>query len=260
MFAYIKTKNKIFLALLTISLASCVPVSILAPSSILSTTQAPTLTTVSQIPTALETEILSSTLSSLPLFPLDGYVMVFVKDGDLYFQDGHNVPVKLTHIGEKSYYPKLSDDNQKVVFSRNDGNEYSINTDGTQEQIIITKTTNRWTAPFEPTINKGIFEFIPGTHQLLFETFLCESQEFRSPCSTSIFLVDTDTGKIKKLADLGLSLQQNSFNRNIRISPNGKLIAVGTLDGVDIFTHPPQYFALQAKPNYCAFSSTLLAS
>ncbi len=89
-------------------------------------------------------------------------------------------------------------------------------------------------APFEPGINKGILGFVPGTHQLLFETFLCQSQEFESPCSTTISLADTGTGEIRNLADPGLALQRNSIPRNVVASPNGKMVALGTMDGVEI--------------------------
>jgi hypothetical protein len=169
----------------------------------------------------------------LSKFSLDGYVMTFIKNGDLYFQDGENLPVKLTHVGEKSYYASLSDDNQKVVFYRSDGNEYAINADGTQEQIII---PNNWLASFESGTKKSIFGFIPHTHQLLLETYLCESEKYGSPCSARLFIVDTDTYGIAKLADLDVALYRDTINRNIKVSPNGEMIAVGTMDGMDIFT------------------------
>ena len=55
-----------------------------------------TFTPDPQTPTALPTSTFALTPSPgpLPLFPLDGYVMVFIKDGDLYFQEGNNSPVK----------------------------------------------------------------------------------------------------------------------------------------------------------------------
>ena len=208
-----------------------------------------TQTTATQATTtALPTETLPiSTPTPPPLFPLDGYVMLFIKDGDLYFQDGDNLPVKLTHLGETSYDPKfsddaqlsylhpmISDDNQKVVFSRSDDNIYSINTNGTQEQIII---PNDWlTTPFDAGTKIGIVQFIPGTHQLLLETHLCNLQH-RPPCANSIFIADTDTGEIKRLADFSLNYHSyDSAARNIAISPNGKMLAVGTLDGTQILT------------------------
>ena len=206
-----------------------------------SPTSRPTSTPVPSTSTASPTGTFAPTPSptSLPKFPLSGYAIIFVKNGDLYFQDGNNLPVKLTHVGEKlNYHPLLSDDNQKIVFYRADGNEYSINTDGTDEQAILTEITPDWFTPFGPGLNKGILGFIPDTHQLLFQTYLCKSQESWPTCSVSIFLVDTDTSAIKKLADLGLFLQQLSVPRNIKISPDGKMIAIGTPDHVDIInTH-----------------------
>jgi dipeptidyl aminopeptidase/acylaminoacyl peptidase len=171
----------------------------------------------------------------LPKFPLDGYVMLFVRYGDLYYQEGNKLPIKLTHVGKKFYPQLISDDNRKVVFSRDDGNEYSINSDGTHELTILKNITDSWTAPFEPGTNKGILRFVPGTHQIIFETYLCKSQEFRSLCITSVSLADTDTGAIKKLADLGLVLQQNSIPGNVEVSPNGKMLAVGSTGSTDIY-------------------------
>jgi hypothetical protein len=174
--------------------------------------------------------------AKLPLFPLEGYVMVFVKNSYLYFQDGNNSPVKLAYTGKLYDSYAISNDNQKVVFFRSDGNEYSINTDGTREQEIITKLTNPWIFDLQQGINKGIVGFVPGTHQLLFATSVCESPKFESPCSTSLFLSDTDTKAIKKLGDFGLSLQKDNTNKNIGISPDGNMVAIGTINGVDILT------------------------
>lgn len=189
----------------------------------------------------------------LPKFPLDGYVMLFAKDGDLYFQDGENTPVRLTYFDGKSdylpYITLLSDDNQKVIFiRRDDNNVYSINTDGAQEGILISNEKMR---AFGSDIKIGALEYVPNTHQLFFVALQCK-QEAGSPCSTSVFLANTDTGKITKLTDLGLLLTTPGFGeagvgslfinpyrdefRNIKISPNGKLLAVGTSDGIDIFT------------------------
>ena len=224
------TARRCFWVAIVALLFGCTPLS---PQPI--ATSAPTLMPVrsSPITSPTFTPFPTPLPVSLTRFPLSGYVMIFVKNGDLYFQDGNNSPVKLADVGEKSYYPKLSDDNRKVIFSRDDGNEYSINTDGTQEQIII---PNDWLASFEPGTEISILGFIPATHQLLVETYFCESQKFESPCSTSLFLANIDTGIIEKLIDLGLALQQNSISRNIEVSPDGKMVAFGTMQGVGIIT------------------------
>jgi WD40 repeat protein len=178
--------------------------------------------------------------ASLPKFPLNGYVMLFTKNGDLYFQDGENTPAKLTHLGEKApslphYISLLSDDNQKVVFiRRDDSNIYSINTDGTQEHIIISSDKMN---SFGSEMKIGALRFVPNSHQLFFVAIQCKAQD-NSPCPTSAFLTNTDTGGIKKLADLGSLFANPNFGEfgNIKISPDGKMLAVGTPDGMDIFT------------------------
>ncbi len=194
--------------------------------------------TATIIPTVLPTEILAvPSPTSLPLFPLNGYVMLFTKDGDLYFQDGVDTPSKLAHIPGKSYPSppyifRLSDDEQKVVFYQNDGNIYSINTDGTHEQIII---PNDWLASLATGALRGVLEFIPKTHILFLEAVTCKEKSSTSLCSTTIFLADTDTGKIRKLADLGLA-REPGISENIQFSPNGKMVAIGTTDSIKIFT------------------------
>jgi WD40 repeat protein len=175
----------------------------------------------------------------LPKFPLDGYVVLFTRDGDLYFQDGENTPVRLTGFEDKNAHSPhitlLSDDNQKVaIIRRYDSNVYSINTDGTQENIVI---SNDKMNAFGSGMKIGALRFVPHTHHLFFIAIQCETQD-GSPCPTSAFLADADTGKIKKLVDLGL-LFVNPYHdeyRHIKISPDGKMLAVGSSDGMDIFT------------------------
>jgi hypothetical protein len=223
-----------------------------APSATETLTPLPTFTQVAFPPigvfsTAAALPTRTPVPASLPKFPLDGYVMLFTKDSNLYFQDGDSSPVKLAYIGKESYDPKfsddtqwvyfspiLSDDNQKVVFSQSDGNTYSINTDGTQERMIV---SIGWLESFKAGTKIGILNFIPNTHQLLLETHLRRSQTDDPSCSSSIFLADSDTGKIGRLADFGLHCQTYGIiSKDIKISPDGKMLAVGTLDGVDIFT------------------------
>ncbi len=179
----------------------------------------------------------------LPKFPLDGYVMVFVKDGDLYFQDGNNSPIKLAHIETKNGFPDspgLSDDNQKAVFVQDDGSVDSINTDGTKERTVI---PNGWLDSFLPGTQIAGLNFIPHTHQLYVETVQCKPQSPPALCPTSVFIGNTDTGEIRKLADLGSVLGNvpgteyfEDQHTNVVISPDGKMLAVGTIDGVEIFS------------------------
>ncbi len=215
----------------------------LAPSlTLLPTPKAPAsplpLPTMPNLPISTVQPTRTPLPASLPKFPLDGYVVLFKKDNDLYFQDGNKSPVKLTHIDGRTYPPyfvELSDDNQKVVFYQDDGNIYSVNTDGTHEQVVI---PSNWSDSLEAGTQMGALKFIPKTHLLSFEAILCKEKSSISLCFTIIFLADADTGKIQKLADLGLALQNYDPNiqNNIRFSPDGKMMAVGTMEGMKIFT------------------------
>lgn len=169
----------------------------------------------------------------LPNFPLNGYVVLFKKDSHLYFQDGEDSPIKLTQIEKESYGYLISDDNEIVVLFREGGIDkiYATNIDGDKNVILID-----WSVPYKSGEKIGQLSFLPYTHQLFMETFLCASQEFKTLCFSNISIVDIDNRGINKIASLGLSYQQNSNNKNVRISPNGEMIAVGTQDGVKIYS------------------------
>ena len=87
----------------------------------------------------------TATPTSLPIVPLDGLRMAYIVDGNLYIQDSGKEPVQLTNSG-KDHAPIFSDDGEKIIFSRSDfpstspRDIYSINADGTQEQVLITST------------------------------------------------------------------------------------------------------------------------
>lgn len=196
-------------------------------------TQSPTVTMLPS-PTPTPTQTPLPLPAEPPQFPLDGYVMLFSKDGDLYFQDEENTPIKLTHVGGKAASSStaiLSDDGEKVVFFRegNYGDIYSINTDGSHEQLIV---KDRPLAEYT-----GIYsQFIPNTHILLFNTYQCETQGGTTLCATGVSSVDTDTTEIEELVKpdkVGLYTTISNFSA----SPDGKLIAVeypGYIDILDI--------------------------
>ena len=258
-------KTKIMIALLTITLAACAPAQTAMPVSTTTFTPVvespiilPTFTPNVERPTPLPTftakpffspipfptlppsptPTVTPTLLPLPAvppkFPLDGYVMLFAKDGDLYFQDGENISIKLTHIGGKAASSStaiFSDDSKKVVFFRegNYGDIYSINVDGSHEQLIV---KDRPLAEYT-----GVYsQFIPNTHILLFNTYQCEKRGETTLCATGLSSVDTDTTEIKELVKpdkVGLYTTLSNFSA----SPDGNLIAVvypGYIDILDI--------------------------
>ena len=206
-----------------------------APAKTVSAPTTPTVVT----PTLLPTETLSPT--PMPLFPLDGYVMVFTKDGDLYFQGGNNKPVQLTR-GEKIPNSVLiSDDNQKIIYYGNDGDIYTTNTDGSHQSVIALKA---WLNSLARGAQRSALNFVPNTHLLIFETILCQTDDRDLPCLVSTFLANTDTGEIRKLAELGRILSGSTSDsdfsgsnfRNVKVSPDGTMLAVATVAGTDIFT------------------------
>ncbi|MBI5953896.1 MAG: PD40 domain-containing protein [Chloroflexi bacterium] len=172
-------------------------------------------------------------------FPLDGYILIFRKGGNLYFQDGNNSPVQLTHGGEEPRFPIVSDDSRKIVFTTtpmefsDEGylNIYSVNADGSKEQGLITEqwldTLGKGTKAYLPT-------FVHGTHKLLFNTRLCGSEEYDPPCSIGLYLVDTDTGEILEFIHPG-ETRQYDRNGNFKISPDGKMVSVFAPGHMDIY-------------------------
>lgn len=150
--------------------------------------------------------------------------MAYIIDGNLYLQDSGKQPVQLTNSG-KDHTPTFSDDGQKIVFYRgatqsliNKGNlvysaeqyadRYVINADGSQEQVLLPPGSltklNRGYGKFTKFYN---FNFIPGTHDLIFNT--CEvksandatgnlsSIDIRS--NQDLLIVNTDSMEIKSL-------------------------------------------------------------
>ncbi len=172
--------------------------------------------------------------------------MVYVKDGNLYIQNGSKAPAQLTRSG-KDRAPIFSDDGQKLVFYRGyaSDNVYSINADGTDEKLIVDSESL-------PVFGQGYVEFLtfrPSTHEVFFSTFLCESENTMysyifNYCTVSIFLVDADTGYVMTLVNaLHGDVGQG---RNFEISPDGRFLSVAASGHIDIvyniFNGRPDFF------------------
>ncbi len=160
---------------------------------------------------------------------------VYIKDGNLYFQDSNGEAIQITDSG-KDQYPILSDDGQKVVFYRGENydNLYSINTDGSNEQLLVTSKSL-------PTLGQGEIKaptFRPNTHYLLFNTYLCNPRpsgpSYNAPdCTVGIYGVNTDTGDLTQII-AGLS-GNTSHERNFEVSPDGQYISVASLGHINIY-------------------------
>ncbi len=172
-------------------------------------------------------------------FPLDNLRMAYIVDGNLYVQSGSNSPKQLSNSGE-DLSPIFSDDGEKIVFYRgkiNDNNRiFSINADGSREQALV---TNTWLTALGTGTKAGHLAFVPNTHQILFNTYLCPNDNLSSGCTVGLFLADTDTGKLKEIVKptLGGYLPWHGDSRwlgNFSISPDGKLLAAAHAGQVDI--------------------------
>ena len=220
----------VFPIILLALLAACEPAPTTPPPTAMN---ASTFTPVPPTQTALPTENPSPTPTPLPLFPLDGYIVVFRQDGNLYFQDGNTEPVQLTLDGKNSNFLAISEDNRKIIFEREGSSTiYSINSDGTGEQELI---TSQWLDAFGDGTRMRSPAFVPGTHRLFFNTYLCEPPSYDPLCSTGLFLVDADTGIIKILFSPSETVQRNYPYDYFKVSPDGKLIAVALPGHIDVF-------------------------
>ncbi len=174
-------------------------------------------------------------------FPLDNLRMAYIVDGNLYVQDGSNSPQQLSNSGE-DFSPMFSDDSEKIVSYRGKSQDknsiFSINADGSHEQEIITKD---WLDTLGMGTKAGHLAFVPNTHQIIFNTYLCPeySPSSNSGCTMGLFLIDSDTGKIKEIFQpvLGGGLPwhgDSPWLGNFSVSPDGKLLAVAHAGQIDI--------------------------
>ena len=225
------TIKQYFWIVLLAFLVACGPVPTEQPVTP-TATSTPTFTSVPPTSTGLPIENPSTTPTPLPLFPLDGYIVVFRQDGNLYFQDGNTEPVQLTLDGKNSNFLAISEDNRKIIFEREGSSTiYSINSDGTGEQELI---TSQWLDAFGDGTRMRSPAFVPGTHRLFFNTYLCEPPSYDPLCSIGLFPIDVDTGQIKIFRTPDKAGKQYSLYDNFKVSPDGKMIAIGTVGHIDI--------------------------
>lgn len=166
-------------------------------------------------------------------FSLDNIRMVYEKDGNIYSRDGLDQPKQLTY-SEEDRDPILSSDGEKVVFYRgkSDNHVYSINADGSNEQLIIK-------SQLLPILAQGDIKaltFVPNTHFVLFNTYLCNESKalYNAPdCSVGVYSVNADSGEISTVVE-GLSGNKTN-SRNFQISPEGKFISVAAAGYLDLY-------------------------
>lgn len=207
-------------------------------------------------PTILPTAILLATPNVTPKtqFKLDRLRMVVAINGNLYLQNNINPPIQLTYDG-KDHDPIISNEGAKIVFYRGEAFDsvYSINADGSQEQAIIASQSL-------PILGRGdirALKFIPNTHILLFNTYLCNPSMnlYNAPdCVVGIYSVDADSGEINELIS-GLS-GNGTQTRNFEISPDGRYISVASSGHIDIYSLSTQSIAI-SQPDTISYDRTI---
>lgn len=201
----------------------------------------PTLTEIISTPTIVSSGTPSPTPTSpLPVAPApDGLRLAYVVDGNVYFQDGSEPPLQLTH-SEKDSTPVFSDDGERLVFYRGlvPHDLYSVNLDGTQEKALITGDLFSSLGPGYNKFTEIVaLAFVPGTHQILFNTRELSQGDIDFPdinrigtWNADLLSLNADTGKIKELLPKGKG-------GNFYISPDGSRVAIqgeGHIDVTDI--------------------------
>jgi hypothetical protein len=165
----------------------------------------------------------AATLSSL----LDSLHLSFIRSGKLFlWQDG----IEMSLSDDSSAQDvKISDDGQLIAFTRlqeitpSDGLNtvaelelWVINSDGTDERLLIAPDDLRAIAPDDQEVAVHNFDWIPGTHTLLFNTI--PTIDFQGP-TDDLHLVHVGNGDRVTLLPAG-------EGGNFLSSPNGQSVAI----------------------------------
>jgi len=186
------------------------------------------------------TDTPTSTSTPIPFKPLEGLRVVNVGgDNNLYVQDSGVPAIRLAQNvkgGQFHRPPLISDDGQKIIFFRAGeatlDSVYVINADGTGEQVLInSKSLSAFGKAYEFTTLYSL-TLVHGTHLLLFNTYQHgnldpESAGWLPLVGNDLFVVNIDTGEIKQL-------KAPWQGGNFLAAPNGKWVAVQTLDHIDV--------------------------
>jgi len=179
--------------------------------------------------TMVPTNTPKPTPTPLPFMPLEGLRVAYItSDGNLYIQDSGKPAIQLTsNVANRR--PIFSDDGQKIVFYRAVGELWIIGADGTGERAIITLELLRaFGEKYDEFTGLASAAFIPGTHNLIFNTgFDQRTGESHPHSNKDLLFVNADTGEIRQL-------RAPDQGGNYLASPDGKKIAVQTIDHVDV--------------------------
>jgi hypothetical protein len=158
--------------------------------------------------------------------------VVYTDGGNAWIIEGANPPLQLTSSGLVENV-RLSDDGLKIAFTRRPAIDSpvelrSVNHDATGEAVLLTPAQLDALYPLGGALHNDLsqFEFVPGTHDLLFNT----RGIFEGPGLAkhdNVLVIDTDTGALDELLAPG-------SGGDFTASPDGAQIAVVRPDEVDL--------------------------
>ncbi len=210
----------------------------------------------------------AETDDSVPIYPLK---VAYVKNENawIWTEDGGSSPITSQGgVGDV----RLSDDGQWVVFWRG-SNLWVVNSDGTDERNLTTQRDfagleiDDELAPYVTSINPYQVAWLPGSHQLYFNT----SPQLEGPglfLNDDLWVVDVASGQLSLVLPPG-------EGGNFYFSPDGLQLAVVTSGRIDLMdpdggnrreglSHTPvvtySEFQYYATPIWALDSSSFLAA
>jgi hypothetical protein len=169
---------------------------------------------------------------------LSSYPFASEKDGNIYFHKNRSEIIQLTKSG-KDRMPILSHDGKRIAFLRGGSNYgYIINSDGSNLQMVISNETQ--------IIGSIVFmEFIPGTYDLLINSFLCESTltelyDYEN-CTIGIYKVNTSIKEISIIKNNIIGNVMGTSDKIYSISPNGELVAISSEGSISVYSINTQH-------------------
>jgi hypothetical protein len=158
--------------------------------------------------------------------------IVYTSGGDAWMLEGNAPPRQITHTGGVQTVV-ISDDGQRVAYLRRDSADSAaelraVDSDGTDDISLLTSAQADSLHPLDEfiRIEPSSFDFIPGTHDLYFNTrAIAEGPGLLK--FNDLFEVNTDTGGLSPILPAG---QGGDFS----VSPDGSQVAIVRPDSISM--------------------------
>jgi Tol biopolymer transport system component len=137
------------------------------------------------------------------------------------WQDGRAAPLAGADAATQA---KISDDGEQIVFSRQ-GELWLSHADGTNERLLISAADFSTMVLVDPGVTLDDFDWIPGTHDLLFNTAL-NLEEGYAP-THDLYRLNTNTAHWQPLLPPG-------EGGRFEVSPDGQHVALTTQEQIAV--------------------------